>query len=134
MFIQAINGCNPTNPLTPQQPILSAQHIVTTVIPLGPQSTHMICKLFLYIIELKLKYFMRISFVKNISFVGPSCGCEVETKTKTTPGLIAYISGFLLAALGCWFGCCLIPCCIDECMDVHHQCPSCGTYLGRHRR
>lgn len=34
----------------------------------------------------------------------------------------------------CWFGCCLIPCCIDECMDVHHTCPNCKAYLGRHRR
>lgn len=102
-----MNGCNPASPLTPQQPILTAQHIVTSVIPLGPHSTHMIC---------------------------PSCGTEITTKTNTTPGLIAYISGFLIAALGCFFGCCLIPCCIDECMDVHHTCPSCGSYLGRHRR
>lgn len=32
------------------------------------------------------------------------------------------------------FRCCLIPCCIDECMDVHHTCPNCQAYLGRYRR
>lgn len=72
-YAQAINGCNAANPLTPQQPILAAQHIVTTVIPLGPQATHMVC---------------------------PSCGFEVNTKTKQTPGLKAYVSGFIIAALG----------------------------------
>ncbi|CRK98106.1 CLUMA_CG011474, isoform A [Clunio marinus] len=106
-YSQAVNGVDPAAPLTPQQPILTAQHIVTTIIPLGPHATHTIC---------------------------PSCGAEVNTKTRTSPGVIAYVSGFIIAALGCWLGCCLIPCCIDECMDTHHYCPACGSYLGRHRR
>lgn len=29
-YSMAINGCDAANPLTPQQPILTAQHIVTT--------------------------------------------------------------------------------------------------------
>ncbi|CAG9800593.1 LITAF domain-containing protein [Chironomus tepperi] len=106
-YFQAVNGVNAAAPLTPQQPILTAQHIVTTIVPLGPHSTHTVC---------------------------PSCGSEINTKTTTQPGLMAYISGFIIALCGCWLGCCLIPCCIDECMDVHHKCPACGTYLGRHRR
>uniref|UniRef100_T1H3H3 LITAF domain-containing protein n=1 Tax=Megaselia scalaris TaxID=36166 RepID=T1H3H3_MEGSC len=64
----------------------------------------------------------------------PSCNAEIETSTRTEPGMIAYLSGLVIALLGCWFGCCLIPCCIDECMDVHHTCPNCRAYLGRHRR
>lgn len=107
ILVSAVNGVNAAAPLTPQQPILTAQHIVTSVIPLGPHATHTIC---------------------------PSCGIEINTKTRKTPGLIAYVSGFLIAVFGCWLGCCLIPCCIDECMDIHHTCPSCGSYLGRHRR
>lgn len=79
--ISAVNGVNAAQPLTPQQPILTAQHIVTTVIPLGPHSTHTIC---------------------------PSCGCEVNTRTRSSPGLIAYVSGFLIAVFGCWLGCCLV--------------------------
>lgn len=39
-----------------------------------------------------------------------------------------------ILSFSCWLGCCLIPCCIDECMDVHHSCPHCKAYLGRHRR
>lgn len=77
----AVNGVNAAAPLTPQQPILTAQHIVTTIIPLGPHSTHTIC---------------------------PSCGIEINTKTRSSPGLIAYVSGFLIAVFGCWLGCCLV--------------------------
>jgi lipopolysaccharide-induced tumor necrosis factor-alpha factor len=107
VIFSAINGVNAAQPLTPQQPILTAQHIVTTIVPLGPHSTHTVC---------------------------PNCGCEINTKTRTSPGMIAWVSGFIIAMMGCWLGCCLIPCCIDECMDVSHVCPNCDTYLGRHRR
>ena len=47
--------------------------IVTTVVPVGPQTTHTIC---------------------------PSCRLEIDTKTKTEPGIIAYISGVVIALLG----------------------------------
>ncbi|XP_063700034.1 lipopolysaccharide-induced tumor necrosis factor-alpha factor homolog [Culicoides brevitarsis] len=83
------------------------QQIVTQVVTIGPHSTHMIC---------------------------PSCHADINSKTRSNPGLIAWVSGFLIALFGCWFGCCLIPCCIDECMDTHHYCPNCNAYLGRHGR
>jgi len=104
-YSQAVGGVPPTSPFQPQQ--FGATRIVTTVVPIGPHPTHMIC---------------------------PSCHAEVDTNTRTEPGVIAYVSGFVIAMLGCWLGCCLIPCCIDECMDVHHTCPNCKAYLGRHRR
>lgn len=52
---------------------------------------------------------------------------------------VSFIQLFLLTLLhkfvfSCPLGCCLIPCCIDECMDVHHNCPNCKAYLGRFRR
>lgn len=47
--------------------------IVTTVVPVGPQPTHTIC---------------------------PSCHAEIDTKTKTEPGIIAYISGIVIALVG----------------------------------
>ncbi|XP_076046951.1 lipopolysaccharide-induced tumor necrosis factor-alpha factor isoform X2 [Oratosquilla oratoria] len=81
--------------------------IVTTVVPLGPQSTHMIC---------------------------PHCHAEVDTATKSEPSLIAYLSGFVIALLGCWMGCCLLPCCIPECMNVQHTCPNCRAFLGKYKR
>ena len=36
--------------------------------------------------------------------------------------------------LSCWMGCCLIPCCMDECMDKEHSCPNCKAFLGKYRR
>lgn len=97
-----------TIPISNQQGTpLVTQQIVTHVVTIGPHSTHMIC---------------------------PSCHGDINSKTRSSPGLIAWVSGFLIALFGCWFGCCLIPCCIDECMDVHHYCPNCNAYLGRHGR
>jgi hypothetical protein len=106
-YSEAMGGVAPSAPLTPGQQITPGPTIVTTIIPVGPRSTHMVC---------------------------PHCHAEILTATKTTPGLIAYISGTLIAVLGCFWGCCLIPCCFDECMDVHHTCPNCKAFLGRFRR
>uniref|UniRef100_A0A1B6F9P5 LITAF domain-containing protein n=1 Tax=Cuerna arida TaxID=1464854 RepID=A0A1B6F9P5_9HEMI len=113
-YSQAMGGVPPSSPFTPGMPV--KQHgpvrhmgpvIMTTVVPVSSQPTHMIC---------------------------PHCYSEINTITKTEPGIIAYISGIIIAALGCFCGCCLIPCCIDSCMDVHHTCPHCNNYLGRYRR
>lgn len=106
-YAQAVGGVPPASPFIPNVPQQNGPTIITTVVPVGPASTHMIC---------------------------PSCHAEINSQTTTSPGLIAYVSGFLIALFGCWLGCCLIPCCIDECMDVHHTCPHCKAYLGRHRR
>lgn len=105
--VPTMGGVPPASPFTPAEAYTSGPTIVTTIVPLGPGSTHTIC---------------------------PQCHAEIDTTTKTEPGMIAYISGVVIALMGCWLGCCLIPCCIDECMDVHHSCPSCKSYLGRYRR
>ncbi|XP_072930513.1 LITAF domain-containing protein [Epargyreus clarus] len=106
-YSQAVGGVGPSSPYTPQYTPSSGPQIVTTVVPVGPQPTHMIC---------------------------PSCHAEIDTETKTKPGLIAMVSGAIIFILGCFCGCCLIPCCIESCMDVHHSCPNCSAYLGRYRR
>ncbi|GLV33652.1 uncharacterized protein CBL_11462 [Carabus blaptoides fortunei] len=106
-YAQAVGGVPPTSPYVPTHSFTGGPQIVTTVVPVGPQPTHMIC---------------------------PHCHAEIDTSTKTEPGVIAYISGIIICLLGCPLGCCLIPCCIDECMDVHHNCPNCKAYLGRFRR
>lgn len=51
----------------------SGPSIVTTVVPVGPHPTHMIC---------------------------PSCHAEIDTATQTKPGLIAYISGAIICLVG----------------------------------
>lgn len=72
-YSEAVNGVPPSSPFTPQQPVLNGQQIVTTVVPIGAQATHMIC---------------------------PNCHQEMNTRTTTAPGLIAYVSGFLIALFG----------------------------------
>ncbi|XP_076046959.1 LITAF domain-containing protein isoform X10 [Oratosquilla oratoria] len=104
-YSEAVGGVPPQAPFTPSSGVPTA--IVTTVVPLGPQSTHMIC---------------------------PHCHAEVDTATKSEPSLIAYLSGFVIALLGCWMGCCLLPCCIPECMNVQHTCPNCRAFLGKYKR
>lgn len=47
--------------------------IVTTVVPVGPHTTHMIC---------------------------PHCHAEIDTTTKTEPGMIAYILGTIICLIG----------------------------------
>lgn len=60
-------------PAPPPGAVPPEQAIVTTVVPLGPQSTRMTC---------------------------PHCHFEISTSTKTEPGIIAYISGALIALFG----------------------------------
>ncbi|XP_042233048.1 lipopolysaccharide-induced tumor necrosis factor-alpha factor-like isoform X1 [Homarus americanus] len=81
--------------------------VVTTVVPLGSQSTHMIC---------------------------PHCHADVDTATKLSPSMVAWLSGFIICILGGVMGCCLVPCCINDCMNVEHSCPNCHAFLGKYNR
>ncbi|XP_076362208.1 LITAF domain-containing protein-like isoform X4 [Tachypleus tridentatus] len=64
----------------------------------------------------------------------PRCAAQVMTETTASPGLLTWILSGSLIFLGCWFGCCLIPCCIPECQDIEHRCPNCKHHLGSYRR
>jgi len=64
----------------------------------------------------------------------PHCHAEVDSSVRASPSSTAWIAGLLIALFGCWMGCCLIPCCMDECMDKEHFCPNCKAFLGRYRR
>jgi len=62
------------------------------------------------------------------------CGALVMTETCVRPGLLTYLLCSALILLSCVWGCCLIPCCIPECQDVDHRCPSCSAHLGTFKR
>lgn len=72
-YQEAIGGVLPTSPFTPNQRLADGTTIVTTVVPIGFQPTHMIC---------------------------PHCHAEINTATRKEPGLIAYVSGFFIALMG----------------------------------
>ncbi|CAD8177886.1 unnamed protein product [Paramecium octaurelia] len=61
------------------------------------------------------------------------CQRQVQTVIKYEPGAGTYLIGGLLAIVGLWFGCCLIPCFIDDCKDVLHFCPSCQGKIAKKR-
>ncbi|KAI1710782.1 LITAF-like zinc ribbon domain-containing protein [Ditylenchus destructor] len=62
----------------------------------------------------------------------PSCQQQIHTVANPQPGLAAFISGTLLTLFGCIL-CAWIPCIMQECKDVTHTCPHCGSYLGKYK-
>ena len=56
------------------------------------------------------------------------------THTVPVTGLLTWLLSCTMLMLGCWLGCCLIPCCVRECQDIEHKCPNCKAHLGLYRR
>src|SRR5258708_28531886 len=58
--------------------------------------------------------------------------CHRMTNTVTTPknGLLTWLLCFVIAIVGCIFGCCLIPFFVDKLRDFEHQCYHFGHVLG----
>jgi len=54
------------------------------------------------------------------------------TNTKHVIGTGAWTIGLALFCCGCW-PCACIPCCMQDCMDVQHNCPNCGAECGTNR-
>lgn len=59
----------------------------------------------------------------------PYCKAHVTTVTQSEPGLITWTAAGIAIAFGCYFGCCLIPFCIDDLQDTRHDCPSCNRTI-----
>ncbi|XP_055336462.1 LITAF domain-containing protein-like [Paramacrobiotus metropolitanus] len=64
----------------------------------------------------------------------PRCNQSVTTRVEYESGALTWILVGALAFVGCIFGCCLIPFCIDSCKDAVHSCPNCQHYFGKYRR
>nr|XP_014353130.1 PREDICTED: lipopolysaccharide-induced tumor necrosis factor-alpha factor isoform X1 [Latimeria chalumnae] len=76
-----------------------------------------------------------ISFQDHpVQTVCPSCNQMIVTVVKYRSGALTWLSCGGLFLLGCVFGCCLIPFCVDALQDVDHQCPNCKAYIGSYRR
>ncbi|KAG8558346.1 hypothetical protein GDO81_016957 [Engystomops pustulosus] len=64
----------------------------------------------------------------------PRCSNLTTTHLAHTSGALAWLSCGGLCLLGCGFGCCLIPFCVDSCKDVDHYCSNCQALLGSYKR
>lgn len=64
----------------------------------------------------------------------PNCRSSVSTSVSHEAGVLTWLASGLICLFGCWFGCCLIPFCVEDLQDCKHSCPSCGHYLGIYRR
>jgi len=60
----------------------------------------------------------------------PYCKTNILTETKTSNGLLTWIS----AAIGCCCCLCCVPFFVDRCKDVEHICPNCRGLIGIHKR
>jgi len=64
----------------------------------------------------------------------PHCQKTVQTRVQYESGGLTWLAIGGLCLFGCWAGCCLIPCCINECKDAIHHCTSCNKIIGTKRR
>jgi len=62
------------------------------------------------------------------------CQADIVSSTYYETGTLTWVACFVIAIVGCWLGCCLIPFCMDACKDVVHQCPNCHQQVGRYNR
>mmetsp|Transcript_56261 Transcript_56261/g.64220 ORF Transcript_56261/g.64220 Transcript_56261/m.64220 type:complete len:199 (-) Transcript_56261:224-820(-) len=62
----------------------------------------------------------------------PNCGYHGGSQIQTQPGSAATGCCIFLFLIGLW-PCAPIPCCLAECLDVVHMCPSCHMPLGKNR-
>ncbi|KAG9477097.1 lipopolysaccharide-induced tumor necrosis factor-alpha factor [Eleutherodactylus coqui] len=71
---------------------------------------------------------------RPIQICCPHCNRLTTTRLIHSSGALAWLSCGGLCLLGCGFGCCLIPFCIDSLKDVDHYCSNCETLLGSYKR
>ncbi|XP_047664090.1 lipopolysaccharide-induced tumor necrosis factor-alpha factor homolog isoform X1 [Tachysurus fulvidraco] len=80
-------------------------------------------------------------YVQPVSFADvpaqtccPVCSQTVVTRLEHTSGTMAWLVCAGLCIIGCMYGCCLIPFCVDSMKDVTHFCPNCNRAIGSFKR
>ncbi|XP_030068682.1 lipopolysaccharide-induced tumor necrosis factor-alpha factor homolog [Microcaecilia unicolor] len=71
---------------------------------------------------------------RPVQMTCPSCHEMIVTHLSYNAGALTWLSCGGLCILGCAFGCCLIPFCVDALQDVDHYCPNCKALLGTYKR
>ncbi|RWS12571.1 hypothetical protein B4U79_08630 [Dinothrombium tinctorium] len=63
-----------------------------------------------------------------------TCRQDIVTVTVPEAGLLTWLLCGGLTLMGCFWGPCLYPFCIEETKDVIHECPNCQTSIGMYKR
>lgn len=70
------------------------------------------------------------TFDRNpMSLICPRCQEDLVTDVELTCEFISYLIGLSICCFGGFFSCCLIPCCIHQCLDTKHRCPACTSLV-----
>lgn len=64
----------------------------------------------------------------------PFCKTTVTTEIKSVTGCLTWLCCVALSAVGCVYGCCLIPFCTKRLRDVEHNCPKCHNLIALYKR
>ncbi|TGZ65442.1 hypothetical protein CRM22_005862 [Opisthorchis felineus] len=67
-----------------------------------------------------------------VTMTCPHCRYYGPTRVHTESGCLAWVLCLVMCFFGLWFGCCLIPFCLDSTKDATHYCGSCHRPLGRY--
>ncbi|XP_034987661.1 lipopolysaccharide-induced tumor necrosis factor-alpha factor [Zootoca vivipara] len=71
---------------------------------------------------------------RPVQMICPACQKTILTRLSHNSGALTWLACGGLFLVGCVFGCCLIPFCVDSLQDVDHYCPSCNALVGTYRR
>merc|ERR1712130_795715 len=71
-----------------------------------------------------------------VTMTCPHCQKNITTAPTTSVGWFAWLIGLGIFTLSGGFlcPCAFIPCCIDDCKDFTHRCPSCNRVLGSYSK
>lgn len=64
----------------------------------------------------------------------PFCKATVTSETRPVSGSLTWLCCIALSAVGCIYGCCLLPFCSRRLRDVEHHCPKCKNLIALYKR
>ncbi|XP_062868543.1 lipopolysaccharide-induced tumor necrosis factor-alpha factor homolog [Trichomycterus rosablanca] len=69
-----------------------------------------------------------------VQTVCPMCTQTVVSRLDYNSGSMTWLACAGIFIFGCFYGCCLIPFCVDSLKDVRHICPNCNHTMGMFKR
>ncbi|UJR31812.1 hypothetical protein I4U23_019289 [Adineta vaga] len=69
-----------------------------------------------------------------VTCICPQCHQSITTVVESKDGVTVWGAAGILCLIGCIFGCCLIPFCVNELKDKTHYCPHCNAVVGQKKK